>query len=422
MDIGTFIKIQRLKKEMTQEELAHGIVSMSYLSKIENSRTEATPEVINMLCARLGIQLDGDRDITINEKCEQWYKSLFEVNNRAKITTDYEELEQLVGMMRSDSLIMFEIHKIRYFLVLGENEKALEQINKLNDMSKSFDNLHQYYWYKFRGNYNYLQGEFSHAMKMYKHAEEKQQNHLMLSEEEIADLQYVISVTHSKLRNTLESIKYADQAIEVYRKYYNFFRCAQCHILLGISYRRIKMTEKAIKHYNLARHLGEINKNNHIMQLTNQNLGYLYTALGEPEKAITYFEHIYADENVKQTDRLTALISLITEYYDIRNIDKTRQLIETAVEWLELIKDDVNYKLYYYVTYTYKLNIDKQYEQFEELVAEKFIPFLQKQRDFGHLVVYAKMLAEYYESTKRYKDSVKYYKLVTKAYDHIANL
>ncbi|MDY0410589.1 hypothetical protein [Paracerasibacillus soli] len=125
---------------------------------------------------------------------------------------------------------------------------------------------------------------------------------------------------------------------------------------------------------------------------------------------------------MKQTDRLTALISLITEYYDIRNIDKTRQLIETAVEWLELIKDDVNYKLYYYVTYTYKLNIDKQYEQFEELVAEKFIPFLQKQRDFGHLVVYAKMLAEYYESTKRYKDSVKYYKLVTKAYDHIANL
>ncbi|NWO14895.1 helix-turn-helix domain-containing protein [Virgibacillus sp.] len=34
LDIGSIIKLQRTKRNMTQEELSAGIVSLSYLSKI----------------------------------------------------------------------------------------------------------------------------------------------------------------------------------------------------------------------------------------------------------------------------------------------------------------------------------------------------------------------------------------------------
>lgn len=70
MEIGPYIKLHRIKQEMTQAELAEGIVSSAYLSKIENEKTEASPSVISLLCTRLGIQLENETDEVVREKCQ----------------------------------------------------------------------------------------------------------------------------------------------------------------------------------------------------------------------------------------------------------------------------------------------------------------------------------------------------------------
>src|SRR5699024_9988013 len=127
--------------------------------------------------------------------------------------------------------------------------------------------------------------------QMYKLAEEKI-NKIELEEIEEADLIYAIAVTHSKLINTLEAIDYAKKALDIFMKEYNFIRCAQCHIILGISYRRIKMYDNAIKNYNLALHLGKLDKNKNIILLTHQNLGHLYFTKGDSEKAIKHFQEV----------------------------------------------------------------------------------------------------------------------------------
>src|SRR5690625_153184 len=167
MEIGSFIKLHRIEQEMTQEELAQGIVSMSYLSKIENQRTEASPEVIHLLCTRLGVELDNQKDATIKEKCEEWYTMLFEVNDREKIIATYKEIKELMASTHSDNLVMFEIHTVRLYLVLGKMTKALAQINKLNEISSTFDSLHKFYWYKFKGNYKSVSSnDFDQAIRM----------------------------------------------------------------------------------------------------------------------------------------------------------------------------------------------------------------------------------------------------------------
>ncbi|MEN2768134.1 helix-turn-helix domain-containing protein [Ornithinibacillus xuwenensis] len=421
MEIGSFIKLQRVKQGMTQEELAEGIVSMSYLSKIENQRTEASPEVISMLCTRLGIELDSEKDITIKEKCEQWFNMLFEVNNKDEIIEKYIELNELMTMVRSDSLMMFEIHKIRYFLIMGELDNALEQINSLNEISGTFDSLHLFYWYKFKGNFATTNNEYNQAMRMYRLAEDKI-NQVNLSDSEIADLQYTIAVTHSKLLNTLEVIEYSNKAIDIFQKEYNFIRCAQCHILLGISYRRIKMYEKAIKHYNLARHLGELNKNNNIIQLTNQNLGYLYSAIGDSKEAIKHYRGAIDDEAVGLNERLIATTNLIKEYYKTHNFEKALEVIEKAKRLLDLAKNNVFYELYYYIIHSYIYAINDQYDQFTKLVIEDLIPYLKKHKDHGNLILFTNMLAKHFEQVGKYKDSVKYYKLANLTYEEIVNL
>ncbi|WP_047979590.1 helix-turn-helix domain-containing protein [Ornithinibacillus contaminans] len=421
MEIGSFIKLQRVKKGMTQEELADGIVSMSYLSKIENQRADASPDVISMLCTRLGIELDSDKDITIKEKCEQWFNMLFEVNDKEVITERYNELNELMALVRSDSLMMFEIHKIRYYLILGELENALEQINSLNEVSGTFDSIHLFYWYKFKGNYATRNTEYNQAMRMYKLAEDKL-NQIHLPEAEVADLQYTIAVTHSKLLNTLEVIEYSNKAIDIFQKEYNFIRCAQCHILLGIAYRRIKMYEKAIKHYNLARHLGELNKNNNIIQLTNQNLGYLYSAIGDSKEAIKHYLGAIEGNAIGLNERLTATTNLIKEYYKTHNYEKALEVIDKAKKLLELAKNNVFYDLYYYIIHTYIYAINDQYDLFTKLVIEDLIPYLKKHKDHGNLILFSNMLAKHFENVGKYKDSVKYYKIANLTYEEIVNL
>ncbi|WP_099157691.1 helix-turn-helix domain-containing protein [Virgibacillus ndiopensis] len=421
MEIGPYIKLHRIKQEMTQAELAEGIVSFAYLSKIENQKTEASPDVISLLCTRLGIQLDNEKDITIKEKCQEWFGQLFEVNSKEEIKKNYKELEELLENNHSESLVMFEIHKIRYFLVLGEKEEALKQINNLAEISSTFDSLHQFYWYKFKGNYSSIDGEFNQAMKMYKLAEDKL-NQLDLAEEEIADLHYTIAVTHSKLRNTLEAIEYADKSIDIYRKQYNFMRCAQCHIILGISYRRIKMYEKAIKNHNLAKHLGKLNKNKQTIQLANQNLGYLHSARGDAKEAIHYYVEVVNDPEIDLNAKLTAVTSLIKEYYSIYNFNKTKEMIEKGFELLDDYNTSESYKIHYYVINTYNYAIKEEKDKFESLVIDEFIPYLKKHKDYANIVVYANMLGNHFEKISRYKDSVKYYKLANLTYEELISL
>ncbi|HLQ71316.1 MAG TPA: helix-turn-helix domain-containing protein [Bacillota bacterium] len=423
MEIGPYIKLNRIKQEMTQHDLAEGIVSLSYLSKIENGKAEASPNVMSLLCTRLGIELNNEVDNmnAINEKCQAWYELLYEVNDKDEIIRKYKELEALLGDAQSDSLIMFEIHKIRYFLILGQIDHALAQINELENISSTFDSLHQFYWYKFKGNYNTVHGDFSQAMRKYKQAEDKL-NQLDLEEGEVADLQYTIAVTHSKLRNTLEAIDYANKALDIFRMKYNFIRCAECHIILGISYRRIRMYDKSIKNHNLAKHLGELDNNKQIIQLANHNLGYLHSANGDQEDAIHFYEEVADDEKIEVSVKLPAISSLIKEYYTIGNMEKASEMIERGLVLLEEHNYDDSYNVFSYIIFTYKHALNNDYDKFEKLVIKEFIPYLKKHKDFANLAVYTTMLGNHYESMHRYKDAVSIYKEANKAYKELANV
>ncbi|HEX6594094.1 MAG TPA: helix-turn-helix domain-containing protein [Bacillota bacterium] len=432
MEVGSYIKLQRVKQGMTQEELASGIVSMSYLSKIENQRTDASPEVINLLCTRLGIEIDNEKDVTIKEKCEQWYNMLFEVNDRDEIVSGYNQLKQWMDTVSSNNFMMFEIHKVRYYLVLGKFSEALQQINYLTEISNTFDNLHQYYWYKFKGNYNSTNGDFNQAMKWYESAEDKLKQ-LDLPEREEADLYYIMAVTHSKIHNTLEAIDFAEQAIDIFQKEYHFLRCAQCHVVLGISFRRLQMYDKAIKNYNLAKHLAKLERNKQLIQLTNMNLGYLYSTKGDSRSSIQYYCEIIDDENVDVIIRLTSITSLIKLYYAIGDIEKTKEMIDIGFALFEdnqtiTTNTAIRYtatetvKTNYYLLTTYKYAVHHEHHKFENLVIHEFIPFLKKHKEHTNLVDISKMLAEHFEKQNKYKQAVKYYKLVNLTYNQLMSI
>lgn len=420
IEIGSFIKLQRTKKGMTLGELADGIVSVSYLSKIENLKTQASPEIIQLLCNKLGINVDKSKEPIIKEKCDQWFSMLFEVNDKEDIIVTYKELQELMDTNISDYILLFEIHKIRYYLLIGETSQAYNKMEELNEMSDDFDNIHKFYWFKYRGNYYSVKEDYSNALEMYNQAETlfKFTN---LEEHEIADVYYLLAVTHSKLRNTLESIDFANKALEVYMKQYNFVRCAQCHNILGISYRRIRMYEKAIKNYNLALHLGELNNNKAIIQLTNQNLGHLYSVKGDSEEAIKHYLEVLNDSEVSPSSRLTTLASSVSEYYQAGRYEEAKETIHIAFELMKELKEETH-RLSHYTIHIYHHLLNEEWGKFENVMVNELLPYLKKTKDYANIIIFSSLLADFFEKRQRYKDAAKYYKAVNFAYRQIANI
>jgi tetratricopeptide (TPR) repeat protein len=318
-------------------------------------------------------------------------------------------------------MILFEIYKIRYYLVLGELSTALDQINELNNMVSSFDTKQLYYWFKFRGIYSTFIGEHTASIEKYQRAE-KLVRKSDVSDEEIADLHYIMSIAYSKLRHTLEAIDYANQAIDVFMKKYNFVRCAQCHIVLGISYRRIKMYDKAIKNYNLAKHLASLDNNNDIIQLTNQNLGYLHSASGKMPEAIEFYTEIMEHDEVDPVEKLAAITELIKVNYEIEAYDKVHALMDLAMTLLEEYPEHTEYEYYYNVIHTYYYSLNDEHERFIDIVKNRFIPFLKKHKDYVSLATFASMLAKHYETIHKYKDATKFYKLSNQSYKELSNI
>ncbi|WP_026569241.1 helix-turn-helix domain-containing protein [Sediminibacillus sp. JSM 1682029] len=421
MEIGPFIKLHRIKQNMTQEELAEGIVSESYLSKIENRRTEPSADVINMLCTKLGVEIKGEEDTMLKEKCQEWFDMLFEVNSKEDISNKYQELQEIIDNNYSHTQVLFEIHKIRYYLIMDEVNLALKQVNNLKEISNTFDNYQLYFWMKFKGNYNSVIEEFGQAIRLYKLAEEKA-NQIDISDDEAADLKYTMAVTYSKLRNTLEVIDYANKALEAYSKNYNFIRCAQCHILLGISYRRIRIYDKAIKNYNLAQHLAKLNKKDDLIQLTNINLGHLYASKGDTQKAIDCFKEVLEDEEaLGLKERILSITSLVKEFYRSRNHIEARKMVSEGNKLLSEIDKD-RFKFFDYELRTYKYALDQEHELFESFVIGEFIPYLKKQKNYANLVIYANMVGKHFEDIKKYKSATEYYKLANYSYEQLIRI
>lgn len=87
MEIGNKLKFFRTKSKMTQSELAKGIISTSYLSKIEKGILEAPPQIVGLLCKKLDINPHLIEDDDLFRLSTNWFKVLLsgEIEESTKI-------------------------------------------------------------------------------------------------------------------------------------------------------------------------------------------------------------------------------------------------------------------------------------------------------------------------------------------------
>lgn len=410
MKVGKKIRYHRLRLRMTQSELAKGIISVSYLSKIENCISTPAPEILDLLFKKLNITSHSNKTNKIFDLCERWIMSLLQ--NKKDVSVEiYKELLLHSKDIANTSLInLFEIHKLHYFIITRQSKEIKEQLNLLQKLSKKFNGEEKYYWYKILGNYYFSRLLYSKSLNLYLKAKNYLNNNILFLDEEKGNLFYLIAVSSSKLRKSYLVDIYANKALHYYQGTYQMKRCANCHILLGILYHRIGELDKSLKSYQLACTIAENIGDSNILSISNQNMGKLYSVMNKTDKAIEFYlksYHLRHDSSLVK--KIIPISSLMKEYYKKRDYSAAKKWLEIGLTLSRQLTPLDSIYVYEFEVYNYLIKNKGLDKSFEKLVLQEIIPFLKERKLYYEKHIYLQIIANYYFSNRKYKLAAQYF-------------
>jgi HTH-type transcriptional regulator, quorum sensing regulator NprR len=412
MEIGNRIRFYRIQKNMTQEELAKGIISVSYLSKIENNQTSASIEVLEMLCDRLGIKLIEEEEIPLLKKLKDWYFLIIQ-RNKGEAQREYELLkERVYDTNDTKALVYFVLFELRFFLLMYNLGLAKNQIEKIEQFRDIFDNEMNYYYHKFHGLYLYL-NNYNAASDHFKIAERILHNTIHFEKLEEADLFYSMGLTYSQILKVALSINYTEKALMIYQALYDLKRSAEWHVILGISYRRIEEFQKAEESLLLAYKIAKSLNDPYLKGIIHHNLGDLYEIQGESVKALEEYKNSmkYKDER-ELVSKLRSIHSIVSEYYKLGDVENCQKWIEFGTSLIQDTSQYFEYVLHFNI-YDYLLN--NQSNELEDYLKNVVLPYFEKIDKTSYYMKYAELLADYYKNNGKYKNASYYYSIALQA-------
>lgn len=408
MDIGSKLKFFRIQRNLKQEDLARGIISVSYLSKIENNLTSPSEEVLQLLCERLGVSLIEQQDETILGELMSWYK-LMVTSNSDEIKLRYEQLSLKIQSVNTKTYMYFILFELRYYLYLRDLEQAKLLIDKLVQFHDIFDLQMHYYFKKFYAIFSYRQNNYSEALEHLKAAEKLLQRSTNFESAEEADLYYLFGLTYSQTTKVPLSITHTTKALHIFQAIYDLKRSAECQVLLGICYRRIGEYDRSEESYLLAQKLSESLNNTYLQALIYHNLGKLYSIRKLHPQAIEEFEKsYYLKEGRNLESKLDSIYCLLIEYDHLGDAKQCRKWLHLGKSLMEDPEEHIEHHYYFTI---FEFILEGNYDDLDTFFLEVALPFFQ-QHDFKEPIIkYAEKLANYFESCYKYKKASYYYSL-----------
>ena len=83
MSPGQLIRAERLRRGWSQEGLCRGVCAVSYLSKIEQGKAEASEEVLRLLLGRLELHWEDDAAGAAARAVDAVYEAIFTLDGAA---------------------------------------------------------------------------------------------------------------------------------------------------------------------------------------------------------------------------------------------------------------------------------------------------------------------------------------------------
>lgn len=411
MEYGKVLRFHRVKQGLTQNQLADGIISPAYLSKIENDQTVPASEVLELLYERLGLDFhDSSYNHPSKDKLKEWYKTIFYKQKEEAEKLKKELSHQKDTLNNHHLYIFFELFRIRHLLLENKVEKAYEAWKDIKQHEDTFDDEMKYYFHVNSGLLEYYRGNFDESFQQLM----KAKNYISpagIEKWEVSDLYYHLSLSSSQAHHVSASVFYADQALEAYKSQYDLAKSADCHIILGINYSRLKNYAKSLENYNLAKKIASQTKDNQQLKLVYINIAVLESRIENHDSAIHNYKKSleYVCESKSTYDYqeyLNIIHGLIIEHYRLDDKAGCLEWIEKGLTEVENTASESHYL--HFKVYDHVLN---ELPDTLPFIEETVLPYFQKKKDHVYVIRYSKFLADLYERQRMYKRSTEHLRL-----------
>lgn len=395
MILGERLRFFRKSQQTTQEEVAEGICSVSYYSKIENGQTTPSDEIIHLLCNRLGIKIhDSHHDqISLQRLKENGHKFYRLIRNQ-EIKKGKQLYQEIIGEFSSsmdpDISLINGLVELRMALFDSDYQKAAKYYDKAIKLNKYVDKELSFLYSRVCGLYHYLYGDLKESLRHYKDIEQ------IGNYDFIEEVYYQMALIYSRLNKLSFSSFYLEKALEIFVIKMDYKQCTNCNIILGVNYRKMQEFEKAIECYNII--LVQNSDNRNLIAKTHHNLGLVYSNIKHSEIAIEHLlKSLYIKESLKDVSPVNTMYLIGKEFFIM---DKTTKALEWLEKGLNSIQKFDNNDVFIKLKVLEQLIYGQIVESYMNDVA---IPFFKNKGELETVSEFTYLLAGHHERNEEYK-------------------
>jgi HTH-type transcriptional regulator, quorum sensing regulator NprR len=415
--LGQIIKLYRKKNDISQSELAKGICSISYLSKIENEKIESSSEVANLLLNRLNYSNSVE---SIEQKSSHYYNKLHDFNyqlfkmpsSALKIKQDILNTIETASTLYKPNIRVFAvILKLRLYLILEKSNEAERIIEELNVASEQMEPKNLFFFTIYKSQFYLNESKVSLAESNINLCLQQVET-IKLDSWAVGYLYYLKSLISNSIYQTFQSMHYAEKALSVFQEEFYLHRCADCYLLLAIGYRRISEPNKALELLQKCEKL--IGENNFkVIGKILHNQALIYEQLGELDKTIELLNRsIDSKKKAKDHSYLFTLLVLLKTYF--RNC--SYNLFKDGLSQFDLPIRDKVLQLEFQLLQELCCGL-KQMEKFNEKEYKKNLTKLSELRSKKIVGEYHKWCGSLFYQNGQYKKASQYFLNAFNLYD-----
>jgi len=394
---------------MKQVTLAKGICSTSYLSKIENSQTVPSDDVIKLLIDRLEIDywsISLEEENHFMDQLLVFYKKSIIERNKSDINVEIPKLfDKNLLFKNEENFYTYNLILYRLILILNPNdERCLALQNTLKHMEDKLDGRQKFLYFFNSGIYNYIQRNFIEALSFFESALSLIST-FQIDEWELADFYNALSLSYLSEGKITQTIEYASQSLALFRNNLLFRRAFDSYIIVGIAHKKNSNFKLAEESFLLAQKIVIDLKLEDQNGMILYNLGSLAAIQGESDKAIKYFKDSLLNFS-KDTDYLLhTILSIIMEFSKNRNSESVIEWCLQGLSKLPINSSTATDPFYYHFNAYLALhdNID-----FEDPMISA-VDFFEVHKDYINAHKYSIALGDKFTERRKYKSASQYF-------------
>lgn len=421
MKIGQMIKIERQKQSIKQDELANGICSPSYLSKIEGGSAIPSEEIQHLLLQRLHIPLDKIQQQLSPDILIQFKKQFGQIiDSRERHATDvlFQEIRSFLKENKNHpNIISLLIIETRLMLTTPSN--PTENLTVLNSLQNELSPSQHFHLLLIQGIIAYNDHLFSDAQTIFANAYSLAKRHRM-EDWEMAELHYMLSLAAIAEYQHIVAMEHIEKALAYFNQKLLTTRSIDCLLILGNAQKHTKNIQGALVSFESAKDITIRNGFPHRIGMIEHNLGACYSLLQNHELALHHFTQGLLSK-VRADDQVITVFALIKEHKKMRNLKQAKNYLEKGIALLHSLSES-NQKLFGHHFSIYQALLYSQNDFINTF--EAALDYFQQKKSYYYCFIYCHVLADVLIEKNQYKLATTYskqafhYHLKQKCVDH----